>query len=386
MVVSLKKKAVKPKLVKKEKTGSIDTTFLVLVLTLVVFGLVMLFSASYAYAYYNFKGDSLHFIKRQMIWAVLGIVAMLIISKIDYHILHRIALPLYIIALGLLVVVLFMRPLNGARRWIFIPGGLTVQPSEIAKFAIVLVFAHFMSLNYKRMKTFGYGVLPYGIMLGLVALLMLQEPHLSGTILIMAIGFTMMVVGGTAMRWFIIGGSGVVAVLAYVVLFTDMIEYAMPRIQMWLDPFQDASDTGFQTVQSLLAIGSGGLMGVGLGKSRQKYLYVPEPQNDFIFSILCEELGFIGAALVILLFALFIWRGFVIAMRAKDKFGALLTVGLTVQVGLQALLNIAVVTNAIPNTGISLPFFSYGGTSLFMLLAQMGVVLSVSRQSKLEKT
>lgn len=382
----MKKKAVKPKLVKKEKTGSIDTTFLVLVLTLVVFGLVMLFSASYAYAYYNFKGDSLHFIKRQMIWAVLGIVAMLIVSRIDYHILHRIALPLYIIVLGLLVVVLFMPPLNNAKRWIFLPGGLTFQPSELAKFAIVLVFAHFMSLNYKRMKTFGYGVLPYGIMLGLVALLMLQEPHLSGTILIMAIGFTMMVVGGTAMRWFIIGGSGVVAVLAYVVLFTDMIEYAMPRIQMWLDPFQDASDTGFQTVQSLLAIGSGGLMGVGLGKSRQKYLYVPEPQNDFIFSILCEELGFIGAALVILLFALFIWRGFVIAMRAKDKFGALLTVGLTVQVGLQALLNIAVVTNAIPNTGISLPFFSYGGTSLFMLLAQMGVVLSVSRQSKLEKT
>ena len=195
-----------------------------------------------------------------------------------------------------------------------------------------------------------------------------------------------MFVGGTPLKYFAVGGGFAAAALTYVVFFTDILTYATSRLEGWLDPTLDITGTTFQTYQSLLAIASGGLMGTGFGASRQKYLYVPEPQNDFIFSIICEELGFIGAVAVVLLFVLLVWRGFVIALHAKDRFGALLAVGLVFQVGLQAMLNIAVVTNTIPNTGISLPFFSYGGTSLVMLLWQMGLVLSVSRFSRLEKT
>lgn len=211
---------------------------------------------------------------------------------------------------------------------------------------------------------------------------MLLEPHLSGTLLILAIGAVLMFVGGTGLRWFALaGGLGAAAIAAAVVLLPQLVPYATDRLASWRNPFADPLGEGHQTIQSLYAIASGGLAGLGLGNSRQKYLYVPEPQNDFIFSILCEELGFIGAALVVALFLLLLLRGMSIAVRARDKFGALLTVGFVVQVILQAILNIAVVTNTIPNTGISLPFFSSGGTSLLMLLGEMGIVLSVSRQT-----
>ncbi|MPN35324.1 putative peptidoglycan glycosyltransferase FtsW [bioreactor metagenome] len=210
---------------------------------------------------------------------------------------------------------------------------------------------------------------------------MLLEPHLSGTILIVAIGAIMMFVGGTSLRWFALGGGVFAGGLAAALLaFPDLVPYAMDRIEMWKNPYLDMQDKGHQTVQSMLAIGSGGVFGLGLGNSRQKHLYVPEPQNDFIFSIICEELGFIGAMVVILLFVALLIRGSVLALRAKDKFGTMLVVGIIAQVTVQAVLNIAVVTNTIPNTGISLPFFSYGGTSLMMLLGEMGIVLSVSRQ------
>lgn len=352
-------------------------------LILVAFGLVMLFSASYAYAYYN-EGNSFHYITRQAIFAVAGIAAMLIISKIDYHIYERFCYVIWIVAVALLVVVLFMPPINFARRWIII-GGMTFQPSEIAKFAVIVVFAHLIDRNYKQLKTFRYGVLPFMAVLSITIGLMVLEPHLSGTILIVTIGFAMMFVGGTGTKWFLIGGGLIAGALVCLLLFTDVLEHAIPRLQMWKDPFIDAKGDGWQTVQSLLAIGSGGFFGLGLGNSRQKHLYVPEPHNDFIFSILCEELGLVGALIVIILFILLVVRGFAIAMKAKDRFGSMLAMGLTFQVGLQALLNIAVVTNTLPNTGISLPFFSYGGTSLLMLLGQMGVVLSVSRFSRLEK-
>ena len=274
-------------------------------------------------------------------------------SRVDYHIFHKLAWPLLALSLVLLVAVLFMPEYNGCKRWLVLPGLGTLQPSEIAKFAVVLVFSHVISLNHDQMKRFSVGVLPFALVLGVVAALMLLEPHLSGTLLILGIGA--------------------------IVIMPDLVPYAASRLSSWLDPFADPLGDGHQTIQSLYAIGSGGAAGLGLGNSRQKHLFVPEPQNDFIFSIVCEELGFVGACAVVGLFVLLLWRGITLAAHAPDRFGALLVVGFTVQVALQAVLNMAVVTNAIPNTGISLPFFSSGGTSLMMLLGEMGVVLSVSR-------
>ena len=306
-----------------------DVPFLIILLALLSYGLIMLFSAGDAVALYR-RGDAYTYIRPQLLFAALGVAAMYAASLVDYHIWHKLAWPMLGLSLVLLTVVLFMPEYNGCKRWIVLPGLGTLQPSEIAKFSVVLVFSHIISLNHDRMKTFSTGVLPFALILGTVTVLMLLEPHLSGTLLILSIGAVLMFVGGTGLQWFGLAG---------------------------------------------------GLAGLGLGNSRQKYLYVPEPQNDFIFSILCEELGFFGAALAVALFLLLLLRGMSIAVRARDKFGALLTVGFVVQVILQAILNIAVVTNTIPNTGISLPFFSSGGTSLLMLLGEMGIVLSVSRQT-----
>ena len=304
-----------------------DLPFLVLVLTLVAFGLAL----------YR-RGDAWAYVRPQLLYAAMGLVAMWMASRVDYHIYHKLAWPLLALSLVLLTAVLFMPEYNGCKRWLVLPGLGTLQPSEIAKFAVVLVFAHIIALNHDRMGSFAVGVVPFALVLGVVAILMLLEPHLSGTVLILSIGAVLMFVGGTGLRWFMLAGAGGAA-----------------------------------------AIGSGGAAGLGLGNSRQKHLFVPEPQNDFIFSILCEELGFLGACAVILLFSALLWRGITLAAHAPDRFGALLVVGFVVQVALQAVLNIAVVTNTIPNTGISLPFFSSGGTSLMMLLGEMGIVLSVSR-------
>lgn len=357
-----------------------DLPFFLLVLTLLCFGLVMLYSASCAVGQYRFD-DPYTYIRPQLLFALVGLAALWVASRLDYHILHAWAWPLFGLSLVLLVVVLFMPEYNGCRRWIVIPGLGTLQPSEIAKFSVIVLFSHLISLNHPKMKSFSVGVLPFALILGAVTVLMLLEPHLSGTLLILAIGAVLMFVGGTGLRWFALAGGGALAALAGVlILLPDLVPYAASRLSSWLDPFADPLGAGHQTIQSLYAIGSGGALGLGLGNSRQKHLYVPEPQNDFIFSILCEELGFVGATLVILLFVLLLTRGLVIALRAADKFGALLTVGFTVQVVLQAALNMAVVTNTIPNTGISLPFFSSGGTSLMMLLGEMGLVLSVARQ------
>lgn len=364
--------------------GGFDLPFFTLVMSLLVIGLIMLFSASYANAHYYYGGDSLHFIKRQAFFAVVGVVLMIITSYFDYHWLRKLVYPMLIVTYILLIVVLFMPKIHNVHRWIPL-GPLTFQPSEIAKFTIVVVFAHLISINYKRMKLFTVGVLPFMVILGSFAILLVLEPHLSGTVLILLIGLIVMFVGGTSLKWFAMGGGVMAAGLAYVVLFTDIIQYAMTRLQVWFDPFKDPAGKGYQTIQSLYAIGSGGLLGLGLGNSRQKYLYIPEPQNDFIFAVVCEELGFVGATIIIILFALLVWRGFIIAMRAPDKFGSLIAVGLIVQVGLQAALNIAVVTNTIPNTGISLPFFSAGGTALIMLLVQMGMILSISRSANIVK-
>ena len=359
-----------------------DLPFLILVLTLVGFGLVMLASASSAVALYR-RGDAWAYLRPQLLYAALGLCGMWLASRVDYHIFHKLAWPLLGLSLILLAAVLFMPEYNGCRRWLVIPGFGTLQPSEIAKFAVVLVFSHIIALNHDRMKDFSVGVLPFALVLGVVAALMLLEPHLSGTVLILGIGAVLMFVGGTGLRWFLLAGAGGVgAIGAAVAVMPDLVPYAADRLRSWLDPFADPLGDGHQTIQSLYAIGSGGATGLGLGESRQKHLFVPEPQNDFIFSIVCEELGFVGACAVVGLFVLLLCRGITIAAHAPDRFGALLVVGFVVQVALQAVLNVAVVTNTIPNTGISLPFFSSGGTSLMMLLGEMGVVLGVSRGSR----
>ena len=369
----------RPKAKGLRQLPAMDLPFLLLVLALVGAGLVMLGSASSAVALYR-RGDPYAYLRPQLLYAALGIAAMWVASRVDYHIYHRLAWGLLAVSLVLLTAVLFMPEYNGCRRWLVLPGLGTLQPSEIAKFAVVLVFAHIISLNHSRMGSFGVGVLPFVLVLGVVAALMLLEPHLSGTVLILCIGAVLMFVGGTGLKWFILAGAGgAAAVGSAILIMPDLVPYAANRLSSWLDPFADPLGAGHQTIQSLYAIGSGGAAGLGLGNSRQKHLFVPEPQNDFIFSILCEELGFVGASGVILLFVLLLWRGITLAVNAPDRFGALLVVGFVVQVALQAVLNIAVVTNTIPNTGISLPFFSSGGTSLLMLLGEMGIVLSVSR-------
>ncbi len=364
--------------------GKMDITFLSFVLILLTTGLVMLFSASYAYSY-EYYGDSYKFIIRQALFAAAGLAVMFFVSRIDYHIWKKFAWLVYGVVLVLLVVLLILPPMVSGldvKRWIVI-GGFSFQPSEIAKFAIVLLFSALISSNYSKMKKIKFVAFLIAI-LALTCILVVLERHLSATVLIFAIGAVMLFVGGLQKRYII--GGGVAAVIALVAaVVTGVVSYASDRIKYWLDPWLDPTGEGFQTIQSLLAIGSGGILGRGIGQSRQKYLWVPEPHNDFIFAIVCEELGLIGAMFIVILFALLVWRGFTIAMRAPDKFGALLSIGLTFQVGLQAMLNIWVVTNTIPNTGISLPFFSYGGTSLMILLAEMGIVLSVSRAASLEK-
>ena len=373
--------------------AGLDMPLLIFILVLLAIGLVMLFSASYANSYY-LQGNSYYYISRQAVFAVFGVAAMLLISTFDYHSFHKLAIVIFGVSVFLLVFLLICRYAHiesianwegDATRWLNF-GFVSFQPSEIAKFALIVLFAHMISRNLDRMDTFRYGVVPYVAIMGLVAALIFLESHLSATLIILALGAIMMFVGGTKPRWFLIGGVLVAAVLLFVVV--TKCGYQMDRIRIWLDPFSSDldSDLTHQTRQSLYAIGSGGLLGVGLGQSRQKYLYLPAPQNDFIFAIVCEELGFVGALVIIVLFALLIWRGVYVSIHARDKFGMLLGLGITFQVGLQAVLNICVVTNTIPNTGISLPFFSYGGTALLMLLGQMGILLNISRSANVEKT
>ena len=372
-----------------EKGTNFDMPILIITLTLLVFGLIMLYSASYVKGIYE-KGDSLHYIKNQVLYASVGVVIMFFAAKWDYRVFKRYSKFVIFIAYVLLVLVLFMPEINYAKRWIFFPTPssplITFQPSEIAKFAVILLFADLVQKKGEKMKTFQHGVVPFVTILGSMALLLLLEPHISGTIILLGIGVIMMYVGGTDIKWFI---TGIVLVIvaggAAVIIEPSLVARAMGRINAWLNPESDLLGAGYQSYQSLLAIGSGGLFGLGLGNSRQKHLHLPEPQNDFIFAVVCEELGFFGGIMVIGLFFALLIRGIYIASRAKDKFGAMLVVGVISQISIQAFLNIAVATNTIPNTGISLPFFSEGGTSLLMLLAEMGVVLSVSRYANLER-
>lgn len=364
--------------------GPIDMPFCLMVLLLTAVGLVMLLSASFPSAYYETDGqDPLHYFTRQAVFAVLGISTMGIISKINYQRFRGAARILLYVSIALLMLVLVPgigQTRNNATRWIGIGNLFTFQPSEVAKMAVVLYFSDSISRKKEKMRTFRYGIAPYLVIMGIIALLMLMEPHLSGTILILGAGAVLMLVGGIQWRWvgLAAGFVGVVAAL----MATGVITYGQSRIAMWLDPFIDPRGAGYQLSQSLISIGSGGIWGLGLGKSRQKFLYLPEEHNDFIFAIVCEELGLIGASIIIALFVALILRGYWIALHARDRFGSLLVVGVVTLIAMQTFLNIAVVTGTVPTTGISLPFFSYGGTALAMQLAEMGVVLSVSRQMK----
>lgn len=366
--------------------GSFDIPFLALTMTLLTIGLVMLFSASYAYAYYN-DGSSYHYFIRQFAFAIIGIIAMFVLSKINYRVLKAAVVPLLAVTLLLLVIVLFYHTNvpGGFKRWIPI-GPLTFQPSDLAKFVIILTMASYVSNYYGQMRQFKYGILyPLGIIAVFCGLIYLEH-HLSCTILMFLIGASLMWAGGSDWRLFALGVGVLIAVVIVVVTFPELLEnYAGDRIKAWLDKDFSPGDKRWQTNNSLYAIGSGGLFGVGLGNSKQKYLYVSEPQNDFIFSIVCEELGFVGAAVIILLFIALVVRGIQIAQKCPDRFGSLLVIGVVAQVGFQVIFNIMVVTDTIPNTGIALPFFSYGGTALLMLLAEIGVVLSVSRRANQRK-
>lgn len=376
------RQASRPESIPRTLAGRMDLPFLLLTILLTVLGLVMLFSASFPSASYK-QGDPAYFLKRQAIFALLGMAAMVVMSRMDYHRLRGMAKILMYVSIFLLVLVLGVGiKENGATRWLGKVGVLTFQPSEIAKLAIIVYFADSISKKKNLMESFKYGVRPYLLTLAFFSGLMLLEPHLSGTILIVGTGVVLMIVGGIDKRW-AIGGIGSVAALGFTyvkLVEAGVISYGADRIRMWEDPWIDALDEGYQMCQSLIAIGSGGLTGVGLGKGRQKFLYLPEEHNDFIFAVVCEELGLIGAALVMLIFALLILRGFWVALQARDRFGALLVVGIMTQISLQTFLNIAVVSGLVPATGISLPFFSYGGTALALQLFEMGIVLSVSRQ------
>lgn len=370
------------KVKKRLRFGSIDIPFLMLTLIILGIGLIMVLSASFARAYYESGNPTKYFVK-QIIFSGVGIFAMFVISRISLNFISRFSFPLLGITVILLILVPFIGVSQGdATRWIDLKV-TTFQPSELAKLAVILSFATMATKFKEKMKTFKYGVLPFGgILLVLVGLLML-EPHISASIIIIILGAIMMYLGGTDIKWFVMLG-GVVLVAGILVL--TKFGYAIDRIRIWRDPFSDPLGKGFQIIQSLYAVGSGGLLGVGLGQSRQKYLYLPEEHNDYIFSIVCEELGYIGAMMILILFALLIIRGFWIAIHAKDRYSTMVAAGITTLLFLQVFFNVAVVSNLIPCTGISLPFFSYGGTALMLQLGEMGIVLGISREIPIKRT
>ncbi len=427
-----------------EYVSGVDRPFLVTVILLLCIGTVMIFSSSYPYAREYHNGNSYKFALNQLLWAGVGLVIMCIIIRfVTYDFIRRFSGWILVGGIGMLVLVLLTgSSAKGAVRWIQL-GPLSFQPSEIMKFALVLFFADYADKYAQKIQApenirgvwkkllFGvvlfvcgaasifvikpfalgaivaailvvggafvlysidlrknlpgmyYGILPFVGILGIVGALLAMQPHISGLIIMAAITFAMMFVAGTPL-YYILGGAGAGALAIGALALSQ--SHSSARLQVWKNPFEYLQEGGWQPVQSLYAIGSGGFWGVGFGNSRQKHLYLPEPQNDYIFSIFCEEMGFIGAIAVICIFAFFIYRGVLIGLKAPDKFSSMLVLGIIMHVGIQVILNIAVVTNTLPSTGISLPFFSYGGTSLVILLAEMGVVLSVSRHSSVEKT
>ncbi len=367
---------------KASKRGSFDISFFLLVMLLLFIGVVMVLSSSYARAYYDpgdvTGGNAAYYFVRQLLFSLLGTAVMLFASRLPMSFYRHYAFHFLVFSIVLLMLVPFIGvKANGSRRWLGV-GGLTLQPSELAKLAVILSFSVLICRMKGRMGTFRYGILPFAAILGVIVGLLVLEPHFSASVIILAIGAIMLFLGGVGIGWFAAAfaaaGSGLFVLLT-------LFPYASSRINTWRDPFASSSDEGYQIVQSLYSIGSGGLSGLGLGGSRQKFLYLPEEHNDFIFSVVCEELGFIGAACILILFSMLVLRGYHIALRSHDRFSFLVCAGLTSLFAIQVFLNVAVVTNLIPCTGISLPFFSYGGTALVIQLGEMGIILSASREN-----
>ena len=369
------KKPVK-KSITKEYLGfsKTDPVLFNLVLVLVCFGLIMCFSASAPTAQVQ-NGDSYYFFKRQFIWAILGFIAMIVASNFDYTNYRKYSVKIYGITIILLIAALCFPGVNGAKRWIGF-GGFSFQPSECAKYALIIMLSHKLSVQKWDNSKFFKDFVPYYILFGIYALILMMQPHFSCTILLFCVTTALLFVSGAKWKHFGICLLIVLPILAYLAFGG----YRGERMAVWFDPMgSNPSGEGWQIRQSLYAIGSGGLFGLGIGQSRQKFLYLPEPQNDFIFAILCEELGFVGAVFVILLFAALIWRGIQIALYAPDKFSCYLATGITALIAIQILINIAVVTSTMPVTGMPLPFFSYGGSSLLFLMGGIGILLNISK-------
>ena len=357
--------------------GQVDYSFLILLLLLLAVGLGMLYSASFAQSQYDTGYTvSTRYLQKQAACAVIGLGAMVVLSRIPVDFWYRMAWPAYGLSiLLLLLVLLFGQSVNGAKRWISI-AGLQFQPSEIAKFAMILLFARLTREFGQFSRQFRYGVMGFGAALLGILIPLALEKHLSAIMLMGMVAVVMMFVAGTHPKWLL---CGALAAAVFVGIYVSLMGYAGDRVTAWLHPEQDPSDTGYQILQSLYAIGSGGVLGLGLGKSRQKYLYLPFQYNDYIFAIICEEIGLFGALLIILLFIALILRGYWIALKAPDRFSTVLAAGLITLIAVQTVLNLCVVTNILPSTGIALPFFSYGGTALAVNLGQMGILLAISR-------
>lgn len=366
--------------------NSVDFTLVITVLLLLTMGLIMVLSASSPTSLQKYDNSYYYFI-RQLAFAILGLIGMYFISRIDYRIYQKLYKHAWVISFLLLLAVLLVgHESHNAKRWINL-GFTTFQPSEIVKFFMIVFYGGILVKNRDDLHLFGKGLVKHILFLAPIILLLLLEPHVSTSIVIIIVCCVMMIVAGCKFWQFFLSGitaagiGGTVATVLYFVseAFRNRFQYAVTRVVTFLDPWKDMAGDGWQVIQSLYAIGSGGLFGTGLGDGKQKYLYLPEPHNDFIFSVLAEELGFVGCLVVFILFAVFIWRGILIAMKAPDMFGSLVAIGITTLVGIQAIINIAVVTSSIPATGMQLPFFSYGGTALFILLCEVGVLLSISR-------
>lgn len=367
----------KPRLPDVEKQEMLDLPMLLLTLLLTALGLVMIYSSSFARALYE-SGDSAYYFKRQGIFALVGTAAMLAISRVRPELIRKMAFPVLGVSILFLILVFVPgigRAENGATRWVSL--GISFQPSEVAKLGVILSFAAMITRFGEKMETFRWGIAPFAGILAVIVVLLRLEPHNSAIVIIACTAGAMLFLGGVKYRWFILGGC---AMLLGLVLILGAGGYEASRITAWQDPFSDPTDDGYQIIQSLYAIGSGGLFGLGFGQGRQKYLYLPEEHNDYIFSIACEELGLIGAAAILLLYVLLILRGYWISMHIRDRFLSLTVAGITTLTALQVFFNIGVVTNLLPSTGISLPFFSYGGTALLIQLGEMGIILGASRQ------
>lgn len=366
----------------------VDFTLLITVLLLLSIGLVMLLSASAPSSLQEY-GTSYKYFFRQLFFGVLGVSAMWFISKFDYRIFQKFYFWAWVISIiSLAAVLIFGKESHGAKRWIDLKI-TTFQPSEMVKFLMIIFYAGILVKNRENLGKYLKGLVYHVLFLIPIIGLLLMEPHLSTSIVIIIVCCVMMIIAGCKFWQFLvsgivvggIGGIGATALYFLSTKFQERFQYVVTRITTFLDPWKDATGDGWQVIQSLYAIGSGGLFGSGLGESKQKYLYLPEPHNDFIFSVLAEEFGFVGCFVVFVLFAIFIWRGVLIAMKAPDMFGSLVAIGITTLVGIQAIINVAVVTSSMPATGMQLPFFSYGGTALFILLCEVGVLLSISRAS-----